>query len=676
MSRLTFTALLALVAMAYAAPVAAQQAAEPPAADPGDASPADGDGDASPPTTGDAADANAAGDDDASADSDAADADSDAADSDAADADADADADSDGADDGDGAGDSDGADDSDADDGDADAPSAPTLPAAPSVPTLPDDEETLPTAPVLPPPIGSAGVADKPYFEMHGYFRFRGDWFDNLHLGFVDESDGLPFPRSLGCSATAPEVSDACSSNIRSSNIRLRVEPTINLSPNASAHFQIDILDNLVLGSTPEGYYLDGTPIRADMPIGAFSGGQAPPQAGRNSLIDGIVVKRAWARFRTPVGTLEVGRMPWHWGLGIFANSGMYHPTTGFTDYDADFGDNVDRLSFSSDVPIPGFTSLRMSVATDWGITSPNSAQSDLFANRFEGQPFDLDDSDDLGQWVFTVGKLDDPAAFAKKVEDGRLAFNLGAQFVWRRQEFEQRTATIEGRPAAEDFVTRDATVYIPDVFARVGWGPILVELEGIAVLGDIGSTTDVGRPEGGTDLRQFGGVLRARYALFEDLDLGFEAGYASGDDVRNNPPGTTNVRDGLVLPGDGRVDNFLFDFDYKIDLILYRELLGTITNTTYLRPNASYRLSDRFTISGQAVISAANEAASTPGNGDLWGVEFDGDIAYASDGFFAGIAGGLFLPGDAMDHDEPDFATQATADTAWTLQTRLGVTF
>ena len=55
--------------------------------------------------------------------------------------------------------------------------------------------------------------------------------------------------------------------------------------------------------------------------------------------------------------------MPNQWGMGILYNAGGADPINGGYNYDADYGDSVDRVSFSA--LIPG-TNLRAMIASDW----------------------------------------------------------------------------------------------------------------------------------------------------------------------------------------------------------------------------------------------------------------------------------------------------------------------
>jgi hypothetical protein len=179
----------------------------------------------------------------------------------------------------------------------------------------------LPTTPALPAPKGRRKRWK--LLELDGYFRLRTDWFKNFHLGHLDDPTvgGSAFPRALSCGA--PIIVDAgCDDSLSSANMRLRLEPTINLDERTSIHLQADVLDNLVLGSTPIDQNLSSYTGTNRPPVGAFSGTQAYPQAGVNSDRDSIAVKRAWAEVAVPLGVLKFGRQPNHWGMGIYANAG------------------------------------------------------------------------------------------------------------------------------------------------------------------------------------------------------------------------------------------------------------------------------------------------------------------------------------------------------------------
>lgn len=94
---------------------------------------------------------------------------------------------------------------------------------------------------------------------------------------------------------------------------RLRWEPDLKIANNISILFQMDIEGNW--GSNHSFFDID---------------------LGENDI--DFKFNRSWLRYMTPVGLLEVGRMPSDWGMGIFTNDG-----NGFDDL---FGDNYDGDTF------------------------------------------------------------------------------------------------------------------------------------------------------------------------------------------------------------------------------------------------------------------------------------------------------------------------------------------
>ena len=549
----------------------------------------------------------------------------------------------------------------------------------------PSTPGALPTTPVLPPPRGKR--KEFQLFELNGYYRFRGDWFKKFNLGFDSDAEGgAPFPEPLACTPTEGGMTKPCENTIKSANMRLRLEPIIHLDEKTSVHIQADLLDNVVYGSTPDGWQGTGGLRRPDVPIGAFSDNQAPPEGGRNHLRDSIAIRRAWAEVETPFGLLKFGRQPNHWGTGIYANAGGEDPIHGTYDLDSDYGDTVDRVSF--DGGIPG-TRLRASIAMDWASTQPTAGQTDLFADRTDGQPWDLDDNDDANQWTFVVSRLDSPGDFVDRVLAGEAVLNMGGMLVYRSQKWEQTGGLIGEPPDPEFFVPRGYTAYVPDFWLHFGVGDLDLELEGVGVLGSVDHLDDLGVNEE-IDLRQFGAVLRFLYHFLDrDLRLGLEGGFASGDQWDNEPQGATHYTNRRPFPGEGdeTMNAFIFDPDYDIDLILFRELLGAVTNAIYMRPTFSYDITDRFRMKIQNVTSFVHKRVSTPGNGMMYGVEFDADFEYHNDGFSAGIAYGVLFPLGALDHPQdvdqaggPGFqygeGNIGDAETAQTIQMRLMLQF
>jgi uncharacterized protein (TIGR04551 family) len=546
----------------------------------------------------------------------------------------------------------------------------------------------LPTTPTLPPPKGKRNRFE--LFELDGYFRLRGDYFKNLNLSFRDDPafGGAPFPRNLGCATTLRN----CNDSVKSTNIRLRLEPKINVNETTSVHMQIDVLDNVVLGATPSGR------PGIDIPLGAFEDGQDAPEAGKNWSSDSIKVKRAWGEVQTPLGIIKFGRQASHWGLGIYQNSGGEDPINGGYDYDGDYGDSVDRVSFST--LIPG-TKLRGAIAYDWPVNGPSSA---LTAADRGGQPWDLDDNDDVNQWVLVMSRMDAPADFRDQVDRGELAMNYGVYFAYRKQSWDYTGSPqvdLDDTDMVSDlgaFVPRESTAYIPDAWFRLGYKNITFEAEALTILGNIDAVDDFldadgNRLDSALKLREFGGVGRLNVsALGGKLKFGAEVGGASGDQYDNPVEGETHVTRGNFVPdvNDSVYSAFQLDRDYKVDLILWRELYGAVTNAVYTKPFLSYELTKTIGFKVANITSFALKPVSTPGNSTMYGTEFDADVSYNSSSFSAGLAYGVFVPLAAMDHPDAavvgdgfsygtsgdDDNNVGSAGNAHTVQARLVVKF
>jgi uncharacterized protein (TIGR04551 family) len=531
--------------------------------------------------------------------------------------------------------------------------------SAPKTPGL------LPTTPTLPPPKGKRNKFE--LFELDGYFRFRGDYFKNFNLGFRDipEQGGSPFPWALGCTPLADGTTQTgrpCSDSVKTTNIRLRLEPRINVNETTSVYSQIDVLDNYVLGSTlPEGGDVDRE--------------------------QQIVVRRAWAEVQTPLGMLKFGRQPNHWGLGIYHNAGGEDPINGGYDWDSDHGDTVDRLMFST--LIPG-TRLRGAIAVDWPRVFPTSDQTSNTAG-LRPQPWDLDDNDDVTRWVGIVSRMDSPSDFRDTVDRGKLGLNYGVHFEYETQGWHYTDADPDAAIDPDRFVPRDSTIYTPDVWLRIGLGKLLFEAEGLARFGTIKVASDFATVDD-VSIRQFGGVGRLSYRALDDkLRFGLEVGGASGDSTDNEVEGNIHVSGARIDPADRTHVRFIFDPDYEVDLILFRELMGAVSNAIYGKPFMSYELTKTIDLKVSNVTSFAVRPVATPGNETMYGTEFDADLGYSSGSFHAGLAYGVLFPLSAMNHPEdPSFTydDEATglpelegdnvgdAGNAHTLQMRLVVKF
>lgn len=539
---------------------------------------------------------------------------------------------------------------------------------------------------------------------LHGYMRTRAEIWRNFHIGrdtdIGSEDDEYPFqyfyplergaPVVGGCSSGSGGGTETCynrASRFRSANMRLRLQPTIAVSDDVMVHMLIDALDNVVLGSTPSnvsaGSYRLESGVVSGLTIDSFAATMNPAIAGRNSLQDSIYVRRAWAEVHArDLGQIWFGRMPNHWGLGMLFNDGA--------GIDGDFSSDVDRIM--GIVQIQGFQ-----LAAAWDFANQGAI---TYPGALNGVPFDASQRDDVRQFSFIGAHRLDPEEQRRRLARGDAVFNGGVYFQYRTQELstEAYVDPVSGVPSRiwrpndpVQFVRRDARSFTLDGWAQFLWKDLRVELETAMVIGRIRNTGfETFDQPGRTRITQGGYTLQVEYrALDQRLGVYFDNGLASGDASAVG----LSIREDLVNPrnrGSGdRITTFSFHPNYRIDLILFRNILGSVSGAYYFRPGISYdiRRTDHGQIVGvraDAVYSRAVVAEQTYGQDPNLGLELDASIYYRSelgpdllDGFYVIANYGLLFPlaglgyGDSLTGETRDGLAKAQ-----TFRLILGVRF
>jgi len=532
-------------------------------------------------------------------------------------------------------------------------------------------------------PLGPWASKSLPLLNLHGYFRTRFELFHQFHMGWkYDSTTGAPvptnpslFPRPIEsglplCGEGGDPESARCSNNtLAGANLRLRMNPQINVSDEVQVNVQMDLLDNLVLGSTPEGYDPGASGINPWAPIRAFTSTQVPPDS-RNSLSDAITVRHAWAQVRTDLGVLRFGRMASEWGLGVLANggNGLY----------SDYGDIADRVMFAT--RIAGITIVPI---WDFAAEGPTSRLQYDHA----GQAYDVSQLDDVNQYILVLARKLDEEDLRDRLQLGQVAIQGGLYLVYRDQLITTEYADPLGASAELAAVSRrNAQAWIPDLWLQIQYRKLRVELEAVLIAGTIESiATGAGYSEDDMDVLQYGGVAQIDYRLMNDkLRIGFETGLASGDaDIEGISPNT-----GLLaqLTDDKTISAFRFDRDFNVDLILWEEMFSAVSSAYYFRPNISYdfinsSLGQLFGARLDIVYSRAMFPIQTRGNSADLGVEFDVELYYRSedgpsllDGFQAGLRYGILIPLAGL--NAQDNEDRLDLSSPQTLQAFLGVVY
>jgi len=632
----------------------------------------------------------------------------------------------------------------------------------------PKDREAL--APVVPVPAQPEARRRVQLFELHGNMRMRGDYFHRLDLGLnFAEAEGnagkffippaeIPetsfdeltvnqasCQRQLAARGVSPRrIQTACPRRrgVGGANMRLRLEPTLHITDTIKVHAQVDILDNLVLGSTPDSFAGNNP----GAPIDLFTRTQHPMTQGVNSFNDSITVKRAWGEFRFGFGmTLEFGRMPNHWGMGIVQNDGNGYHRGERADIvrmvDTDYGDSVDTIRASFDLGPDKRSAVTLGVSYDWAASGATTAQMlgpTWDSGNVVAQAFSVERQDNVHQVSAWLERRDDHDMLQRKLAGGMPVVNYGLK-AWMRWQTVDRAI---GAPGLGDGLNNDTFVdpisdpdglyhagvplgnggvdengnsglqryanaldlrrgwmVTPDLWFRVNWRTLRIELEAAAVLGsfnrrDLGIdrtspdfNTDIAAADEISRIRQFGYALEFKYGLFKDrFHLGLDQGFASGD---NAPPSRYYYQSPMPTNGGNfsSLSAFRFNPAYVQDLLLFKELMGTVANAVYVKPWAAFYFFQN-NLSARADVefaSAVNRGGTLAGDRSLWGLELAGALRYhdVQEPIFVQAQYGAMFPFGAWEPMEDRLSpagdpvrVRADAKAAQTVQLQIGVRF
>jgi uncharacterized protein (TIGR04551 family) len=533
-------------------------------------------------------------------------------------------------------------------------------------------------------------TAPTPVLTLHGYLRVRGELMDTFWLGrdtlvnFNETAnDALeagqgpdPFSRfrpaeSRPTGGSTPECidedssSDQCDvSTLQFASMRLRLSPELALSEEVRVHATFDVLDNMVLGDGPGSFYGTG-----NGQLGVFTGTTEPP----SDLGDSIKARRAWGVLaKRGLGELRFGRMGQEWGLGMIYNAGE--------GYDDDVSTDLDRVHGI----VNPFGLVYLSAAYDF------AAEGEL--DYSTGRPIDQSQLDDLDQFTFAAFVRDTPEELSAALEKGELVLNAGVQLQIRNQDAiytppseddglsaQQRQAM--GVPGTISPVV--ATTYTPDLWAMLRYRGLRIEAELAWIHGSM-SDRDAADP-GTYDIDALGYALEMELRLVDnDLGLYLDHGLATGD---TDVEGLSSDADYVTQLGqrhNDTVSTFRFHPSYRVDLIMWRNIMQQVTGAYYFKPGISYDFihSDYGQLLGarlDAIWSRASSFVQTWGNDPDLGIEVDISLYYRTedgpeleDGFYAKLQYGALFPmrGLSFRHEDTDL------EVAQTLRLQLGIVY
>lgn len=598
------------------------------------------------------------------------------------------------------------ADDADegAPEGDDSAPEGGDDAVEPEEPAAPETATPAEVPKPLAPPMTHTDVGapmDAPLiFEHHLEFRFRPELILGGDLG--GGSSGVPEPLENSARNGGGDAN-----LLTWASIRLKYDAILRPGPPWGIHLGLTALDNMILGGSPAnadqrslrdvfGLYPDAGSGRGD----DLSDDDRESYA--KSRTSSLKRFRDALRVRYLYGTWRIldfvdfaaGRMPDSFGLGVLRNAG--------TCTDCDFGTYVDGMRLG--LSLKGFH-----LEGSWEFTAVG-ATTDL--PGLPGQPTNLGRIDDVQTFTLRLvgAPYDNATREARRHRldvERRVGFDWGIFSSFTSQEL----SSAETDPTALDpdcpivaetsagqivvaqdcwrLIPRNVFFWRPSVWVKTLWHPddaseLRIELEAGAMIGSVGNlqrTPDLG--DTSKDFRGFGGALEVEWAT-PRWRLGLDAGFATGDNQRYLgilDGQNLVVVDDLAFPNsantnvseNGVVTSYWFHRDYRLDLILFRQVIGGVTNAVYVKPWVAYTLFDsgdtRLTTRLDVLYAAAARPSGTPGRGKHYGVEIDGSLGLEMPmGFGLDLSAGVLLPMSALD----DRDTGASPSTAFALRTLL----
>lgn len=190
--------------------------------------------------------------------------------------------------------------------------------------------------------------------EFDGWYRARMRAYDTLSLDRAHpESEGLTWYAQH----------------------RLWLKPKFLITDDVSAFVEIRGLDGVVWGDQPFVYT---SPVEGELSYDERAVTSPTSTADASDALRDITIWRAWGEARTPIGTFSFGRMPLHWGEGIWLNDGLCDT--------CDWGDTADRVRWEYLVQDQIWVSAAVNIDTEGFVndTDDTTAYDLSFAYRTE----------------------------------------------------------------------------------------------------------------------------------------------------------------------------------------------------------------------------------------------------------------------------------------------------
>jgi uncharacterized protein (TIGR04551 family) len=274
----------------------------------------------------------------------------------------------------------------------------------------------------------------------------------------------------------------------------------------------------------------------------------------------------------------------------------------------------------------------------------------------------------------------------------GDFVLDGGVRFQLRHQDSILVDSTVGGQLQPQSLAQNlFGTIYTPDIWGTFRYGKLRLGIEAAWVLGQL---RNVHNQTSKQYVSQLGLALESELRLLNDkLGLYLYAGGATGDSDVEGLSSDANYIDRAGISGSSGADSalnnrnvstFRFNPAYRVDLILWRNLMRQVTGAMYVKPGISYDLvkdsfGQLFGARVDLIYSRASAPVQTWGNDPNLGVEIDAQLYWRSadgpnidDGYHASLQYGVLFPLRGLGYAGQDINLK----TAQTLRLVLGVMF
>jgi uncharacterized protein (TIGR04551 family) len=204
-----------------------------------------------------------------------------------------------------------------------------------------------------------------------------------------------------------------------------------------------------------------------------------------------------------------------------------------------------------------------------------------------------------------SVTRIDPPVALRERIDRGDIVTNYGLQVVYRQQgnymvrpEAQTQMAAPNGpQPQTPTEVQPEpnfgAWSVTPDVWFKLHYKALTIEFEGVGIYGKIAQAGHAGRDSHRqADAVQLGWVVASELRLYPGCAVRRAWKRAARQAIRPKNAGQyLNYRGGSCSSRRATTpsSDFHFSPDYHVDEILFRHIIGTVTNAIYIKPQTAY---------------------------------------------------------------------------------------